>query len=76
MQFLKKYWWAILLVAVVIYLLWKSMKDSKSASSDTSKNGVTLNVGGVEYPAKPITDSQGNPVVATELDLSTLPHRG
>lgn len=72
MQFIKKYWWAILLVAVIVYLLWKSMKSTKD---DSGKTGTYINVGGQMLPATPITDAQGNVPTPVEIDLTNL-HKG
>ena len=71
MQFLQKYWWAIALVAVIVYLLWKSMKpkDEKESVDDYTY------VNGRPVPSRPITDAAGNVPTPIELDLDNLPTR-
>lgn len=72
MQFLKKYWWAIALVAVIVYLLWKSMRPK----TENQNTGDFIYVNGTPIPSRPITDAQGNVPTPIELDLNNLPTRG
>ena len=70
MQFLKKYWLAILIIAVLAYLLWKYIKP-KEGAEDT---GTYIESGGILYPSRPITDAMGN--VPTPQALGDIPTRG
>ena len=72
MEFIKKYWWAILIVAVLAYLLWKSMKPKTDADSEDTD--IYIESGGILYPSRPITDAQGN--VPTPQPLPEIPQRG
>jgi len=72
MQLLKKYWLAILIIAVLAYLLWKSMKPKTDAGSEDT--GTYIESGGILYPSRPITDAMGN--VPTPQPLGDIPTRG